>query len=51
MKPKQKRKPQEKKQRSLNAINAHFRNSAGPMKDNKKEQSKQSCRKKVDEED
>lgn len=37
-----------KKARDWGAVIAWFRNSAGPIKDKKKEQSKQQCRKRDD---
>jgi len=37
---------QKRKQRNLHAIDAHFRNSAGPMKDNKKREVKAGMQKK-----
>jgi len=39
-----KKKPKKIKIRNWQAVNAHFRNSAGSIKDKKKEQTKKSCR-------
>ena len=45
---KKKKKLKLRKPRDLNAIAAHFRTGAGPIKDKKKESSKKACRGKKD---
>lgn len=44
------KKPSKRKPRDWHSVNAHFRNSAGPMKDKKKEESKRKCRNKIKDE-
>jgi len=39
-----------KKTRNLHAVNAHFRNSAGPMRDESKEEDKNKCREEIEDE-
>lgn len=46
-----KKKLKKSNNRNLHAVNAHFRNSAGPILDSKKQKSKQLCRQKVDKEE